>query len=206
MISFVYFDVGGVAIKDFSGSDKWAVMKRDLGVTVDIDKPFSQLFDKYELEELGLTRDVDTLIPIFIEKFGLNFSPGYSMLTDFVNRFEKNISLWSVLDKIQKTCRVGLLTNMYPRMLDAIQKHDLLPPISWNVTIDSSKIGYIKPQKEIFQIAEEASGVSRDKIFFVDNSEININAAKKYGWQTFLYDSANPEESSRKLSARFKDI
>ena len=40
MISFVYFDVGGVAIKDFSGSDKWTELKKEVGVTPENDAEF----------------------------------------------------------------------------------------------------------------------------------------------------------------------
>lgn len=30
MIKFVYFDVGGVTIKDFSGTDKWEVLEKEI--------------------------------------------------------------------------------------------------------------------------------------------------------------------------------
>ena len=32
MISFIYFDLGGVAIRDFSGTDKSKQLKTDLGL------------------------------------------------------------------------------------------------------------------------------------------------------------------------------
>ena len=70
MISFVYFDLGGVVIKDFSGTDQWTEMKKVIGVEKSYEKEFDELYDKYELSELCLTRDVDTLIPIFAKKFG----------------------------------------------------------------------------------------------------------------------------------------
>ena len=33
MISFVYFDVGGVVILDFSGTNKWEMVKKEWGIT-----------------------------------------------------------------------------------------------------------------------------------------------------------------------------
>lgn len=32
MISFIYFDVGGVAMLDFSGTNKWELLKKEIGV------------------------------------------------------------------------------------------------------------------------------------------------------------------------------
>lgn len=32
MIKFVYFDIGGVVVKDFSGNNKWNEMKKFMGV------------------------------------------------------------------------------------------------------------------------------------------------------------------------------
>ena len=31
-LSFIYFDVGGVVIQDFSGTNKWSQLKRELGI------------------------------------------------------------------------------------------------------------------------------------------------------------------------------
>ncbi len=33
MISFVYFDLGGVVIRDFSGTNKWEEVKQEWGLT-----------------------------------------------------------------------------------------------------------------------------------------------------------------------------
>ncbi|MBI5613876.1 hypothetical protein HY947_03040, partial [Candidatus Gottesmanbacteria bacterium] len=70
-------------------------------------------------------------------------------LDEFVNRFEKNQSIWPVLESIHKTYRMGLLTNVYPRMLDEIKNRDILPPIQWDVVVDSSIVGYQKPNPKI---------------------------------------------------------
>jgi epoxide hydrolase-like predicted phosphatase len=200
MIKFVYLDVGGVVIKDFSGTNKWEVMKKAMGVKKEFDKEFDRLFDQYELKELCLTRDVDSLIPIFTKKFGMNFPNGFSMLGYFVDHFEQNRPIWSILKRMKKTCRLGLLTNMYVGMFDEINKRGLLPPIKWNVVIDSTKVGLQKPDPKIFVLAREKSGVNNEEILFVDNNQKNIETASKFGWQTFFYDSSKHEESCKRLN------
>ena len=108
-----------------------------------------------------------------------------------------------MIKKIHNSCRIGLLTNMYPGMFSAIKKRGILPDIEWDAIVDSGIVGLQKPDPRIFELAEQKAGAKGKEILFVENSPGNIIAASDYGWQTFLYDSAAPEESSRKLGSFF---
>jgi HAD superfamily hydrolase (TIGR01509 family) len=181
MIKFVYFDVGGVIIKDFSATNKW-----------------EKLLDEFKLDK-----------ETWEEKYGDNIDRGIlptdvsinyqDLLEGFVSRFEKNKGIWPVIANIQKTSNAGLFTNMYPGMLDSIYKHELMPAIKWDVVIDSSVEKIRKPDRELLEIAEKRSRVGKDEILFVDNSTKNIEAAKAFGWQTFLFDSSDYKNSCKKL-------
>lgn len=125
MISFVYFDLGGVAIRDFSGTDKSNQLKTDLGLKGNKSVLFDQILEQHGREyDFNIDFDIDRLIPILEKKLDINLPENYSLLTDIVNRFEPNPSILPVIEKIHKTRRVGLLTNMFPRMLDLIKKRN----------------------------------------------------------------------------------
>jgi putative hydrolase of the HAD superfamily len=121
-------------------------------------------------------------------------------LSDFVSRFELNENIWPVIKNIKNKYKIGLLTNMYPGMLDSIKTRKLLPDIVWDIEIDSSVVGLQKPDPQIYKLAQERAGVDASEILFVENSLGNIEAAQALGWQTFLYDSGDYEKSSRDLS------
>ncbi|MBT3249329.1 MAG: HAD-IA family hydrolase [Candidatus Pacebacteria bacterium] len=197
-IKFVYFDVGGVLIVDFTNNNKWTEMKKDLGVNIKTEKAFDSIWKKYR-RKLCVGFDIDTIIPEFENETGLKFPNGYSMLEDFVNRFEQNPSIWPAINLAKKNYKAGLLTNMYPRMLDLIKKNELFPDIDWDVIIDSSLVGSKKPDDQIFEIAEEKSGVKPEEILFIDNLLHNTQAAEKRGWQAYTYDDQNPHKSSKEL-------
>lgn len=200
-IKFVYFDVGGVALLDFSGTDKWFQMKRDLGISEELDDIFDKVW-KTHRSRICLDCDVDTIIPEFIEATGITIPETYSMLNDFVTRFDINHSIHPVINAAKDKFNVGLLTNMYPRMLNKILKMNLIPDIGWKAIVDSSEVGFQKPHAGIYEIAEKQSQVNPDEIFFVDNGIEHIEAAAKRGWQTMLYDPQKPEESSKELNTR----
>ena len=194
MISFIYFDVGGVVINDCKGNDKWEKMKRDLGIKPEDDKEFDEFYDKYE-KDVCLGKDIDTIIPLIEKKFNIVFPVSYSMLADFINRFEKNIYIQPVIDMIKQDCRIGLLTNMYPKMFSMMTKKGIMPEANWDVVIDSSIEHIRKPDLAIFELAEKKANTKKDEILFIDNTVANINAAKDFGWQIFLYDSYDHKKS-----------
>ncbi|MCC6711227.1 MAG: HAD family hydrolase [Candidatus Pacebacteria bacterium] len=195
---FIYFDVGGVLLLDFSGTNKWIEMRRALGVTAEKDEVFDKLWGKYH-QRICLDYPVDNFISELERKLGLVIHKNYSMLADFVNRFTLNTSIWPIVEKISQKYQVGLLTNMYLGMLALIQKQNLIPPISWDVVVDSSKVGYQKPDKEIFVLAKKLAGVKPAEILFIDNTAEHLEAAQKRGWQTLWYDTTKAEESNQQL-------
>ncbi len=198
-IKFVYFDVGGVAILDFSKTNKWQEMTQALGVNESNRKRFDEIFNEFEPEICVSKKSLDGFAEVVKSKLGMSLPAGYSMLDDFVNRFEVNSSLHPILNKLSKQYSLGLLTNMYPEMLDRIKERGILPAIKWDVVIDSSIVGFRKPQDEIYKLAEEKSGFGAGKILFVENSAMHIEAAKKRGWQTLLYDPSDISGSNKRL-------
>lgn len=202
MISFVYFDLGGVVIRDFSGTNKWQEMKRDMGINDKNEEAFDDLWNKYR-SRICVDFDVDNLTAQIKKECRIKLPKKYSMLADFVNRFEKNLPMWPILEKVRNKCRLGLLTNAYPRMLNAVFERNIMPPVSWDVTINSCEVGFQKPDREIFEIAELKAKAKKSEILFVENGPENVKAAAERGWQIFLYDSASPVDSNRRLSKLF---
>jgi FMN phosphatase YigB (HAD superfamily) len=199
MISFIYFDVGGVVVKDFSQTNKWQDLQHELGITKSTQTQYDALWQKYE-SEICLNRNVDDLIPILKKQLGLPLPPEYSLLQGFVSHFEKNPSLWPILSKIHQHCPVGLLTNMYPGMFQAIEARHLFPRVTWDVVIDSSVVKLQKPDPQIFKLAEKLCQVKPENILFVENGQIHLDAAQKLGWQTFFYDSSDYPKASQQLA------
>lgn len=203
MIKFVYFDVGGVVIDDFSGNDGWSQLKAEIGVTTQMDEHFMAAWYPYE-QEVVVGRDIETLLPIFKEKFGLPTNKDYSLLDGFVKRFKVNKPIWPIIEKVKQKHRVGLLTNMYPNMLDAIEQKNLLPDIAWDVVVDSSVEMLKKPDFKLYELAEQKAAAKGKELLFIDNNVGHLDAAKAFGWRVYHYDSSDHVQSSRKLELFLK--
>lgn len=207
-VSFVYFDVGGVLIKDFSESAKGLDMLQELGIDVAEVPKFRRLWNKYAEPRVCIDYDADDFHQIIEQAFGVQIPEHYSLMEHgFVDRFEPNPSIRPALTRLIGKVNMGLLTNMYPRMLRAIQaKEGLMPMVLWNVVVDSSEVGMKKPETAIFAHATELTGKPKEQILFVDNTQGNLDAAAAYGWQTYWYDSADYAQSSERLEKFFRHL
>ena len=201
MISFVYFDVGGVLDKDFSGSTKWDNLRDELGI-----RPSEayELFWQEVEKDICTRKEVDDLLPLLEQKFGAKIPSDYSLLDSFVKRFEKNESIWLVVREIQQTAKTGLLTMMYPHMLDALLESGILPPMRWDAVMDSSVVVLVKSDDATYKLAQEKAGVPAAEILYIDNTKRYLDIALTFGWQTYWYDASDYEKSNRELK-RFWD-
>lgn len=199
MISFIYFDVGGVVIKDFSDSNKFSELQKDIGINSSNQQQFDQIWQSHR-DSIATDYDIDNYVPILRSQLNLNLPQNYSLLQDFINRFEPNQTLWPIIKKLKRHYRLGLITNMYPRMFDLIQQANLFPEIKWDVVIDSSKVKAKKPDLNFYQIAANQANVSSTEILLIDNKPEFLEPPKSLGWQTYFYDSADYEASTQELN------
>ena len=94
---------------------------------------------------------------------------------------------------------LGLLTNSMPGVLQLMIVRGLLPKVSFDVVIDSSEVHLVKPERAIYELAQEKSGCVPEEILFIDDTRANIMAAEKLGWHVMWFDDSRPRESVERL-------
>ena len=202
-ISFIYFDIGGVMIKDFSSTSKWKELTDELGIPDNKQNEFNEAFEVFE-KETNLGRNTEEFLPILRNKFGIKMPSGYSFLMAFVDRFSRNEGMEKILNGLKNKYNFGLLTNMYAGMFGAIKAKHLLPNVKWEVVVDSSIVKCKKPEGEIYGISQKMAKTKAEEILFVDNKKKNLVIPKQMGWQTYWYDTRDYEKSSEELRLLLK--
>lgn len=187
-VSFVYFDVGSTLISPIQPA--FTRIARDCGQSV-------------ETVEMFFWRHHDSV------------ATGRSDLADFNNKLGDYLGIrnfdWqkyylrsakpipqaqSLLKWVAEHYRVGLLTNNMPGGMDSYRRKHLLPELDYEVIIDSSEVGVLKPDPRIYQIAREKAGIHQAGILLVDNEKPNLLAAEAAGWQTVRFDDIHPAASA----------
>jgi putative hydrolase of the HAD superfamily len=189
-IKFIYFDVNGTLVRFYQKA--FAEISRTCG----------QPTDKIETV---FWRHVDTICRgrITNEEFNntlskeLDFS-GLDWQKDYMENVELTPGTADLVNWSAKHYFVGLLTNTMPGVIDKLLQRGLIPDIRYTSVVDSSKVGAVKPERKIYQIAAQLAAVKPNEILLVDDERPNLITADQMGWQTLWFDVLDPEDSVRR--------
>ena len=118
----------------------------------------------------------------------------------YLENVEPIVEMQQLLVWASERYRIGLLTNIMPGFLSAMRRDQQLPKIHYDVIIDSSEVGFVKPEANIYEIARERAGCSAEEILLIDDSNANLAAASRLGWHVLWFDDSHPEASVKRVS------
>lgn len=192
-ITFIYFDINGCLVRFFHRA--FTKIARDTGASADIiESAFWHYNDAICRGELTLGE----FNGLFAEQLGvkeIDWKSYYMAAVDPIKEMHEVIA-W-----VSKHYRVGLLSNIMPGFIDEMIKTGLLPALPYDVIVDSSVVGAIKPERQMYEIAANRANVPADEILLVDDSRSNLMAAEKMGWHVMWFDDFRPEESAERVKS-----
>lgn len=204
-LRFIYFDVGGVLILDFSKTNKWQSIMDDLQIPVAKQGAFAKLLKEYE-QKFCIGESPVEFLEKARQELGLVISDDYDLVADFVSRFTTNLSIWPLVEELSQNFRLGLLTAQYPGMLRMLYQRQLMPPTQFEIVIDSSIERITKPDPRIYALAQARAEVKPEEILFIDNKSDLLDVPRQMGWQTFLYDPSQPEVATMALRQHISSL
>lgn len=190
-VRFVYFDINGCLVHFFHRA--FMSLAEKSGVSADL---IETTFWSYNDEVCRGTMPIEDFNRRCASRFGMESMDWESIYLETVEpvRGMEELVRWA-----SQHYRVGLLTNIMPGFIPKMRARGLIPDVDYDVIIDSSEVGYIKPEPEIFQVATEKSGVKPSEILLVDDSRPNIMAVDKLGWHVLWCDDYHPEETIARI-------
>ena len=191
-ISFIYFDVGSVIIDNAAANRNIA---RDYHVDErDVIKIRSEHWRTACRGVLGNADYMD----IFTKTLGITH-PSHDA-TDFLSDYQLPIAeTHALIRDLHTRYRMGIFSNAERGILKKLLQKKRIPDIPWEVIVDSSELGTIKPEQKIYEFAERRASVPPAEIFFVDDILLHLEAAKDRGWQGMVFDPDDVRGSVRKL-------
>jgi FMN phosphatase YigB (HAD superfamily)/DNA-binding XRE family transcriptional regulator len=190
-VRFVYFDINGCLVHFFHRA--FMRLAEETGVPADV---IETTFWSYNDEVCRGTMTMEDFNRKCAERFNL---PGMDWEAYYLDAVEPVRGMEELVRWAAEHYRVGLLTNIMPGFILALRARGLLPDVDYDVIMDSSEVGHIKPETRIFELATEKSGVKPQEILFIDDSRPNIMAADKIGWHVLWCDDYHPEETIARI-------
>jgi len=190
-IKFVYFDVNGCLVRFFHRA--FTKLAEETGVPSDlIENTFWHFNDAVCCGSISMD-DFNKEMSKKLEIDNIDWREYYMEAIDPIPEMNSLVKWASTVYE------VGLLTNIMPGFIDEMRKRKLIPDVEYATIVDSSEVGFIKPDRKIYEIAESKSGCSPDQILLVDDSRTNIMAAEHMGWRVLWFDDFRPEESVKRV-------
>lgn len=192
-VTFVYLDINGTMVrflhKAFTQIAKAAHQPTDSVETLYWRHVDSLMSGQMSLEEFNSTlgRELD------IEKF------------DWFSYYFDNVELMPGIKElvgwIATNYEIGIISNNMPGFIDELRSRGLIPDVNFAAIVDSSKVGSLKPEGRIYEMARELAAVEANEILLIDNERPNLVAADKAGWQGVWFDELDPEGSIKRVKA-----
>ena len=186
-VRFIYFDVNGCLVRFYHRA--FARIARDYAVPPDL---VEMAFLHYNSDACRGTLSMQDFNDLIAKRLAI---PSLDWPKYYLEAVEPMPGMQKVIEWASQNYGVGLLTNIMPGLLPSLIKGGVVPDLKYDVTIDSSAIGLIKPDAQIFKLAAEKSGVDPSKILLVDDTRENVAVAEELGWHVLWFDYAQPEES-----------
>jgi len=186
-VRFVYFDVNGVLVRFFHQA--FTRITEDTGARADLAE---NLFWRNNDDLCSGKLSLEQLNEIFDKE--LNTS-GFDWKGYYMDSVEAMPEIKEFVEWCAEHYSVGLLSNTAPGFLDEMRSRGLIPGVDYAAVVDSSKIGAIKPEPKIYEVARELAGVEPNEILLIDNERPNLTAADRAGWQVVSFDDFDPAQS-----------
>ncbi len=182
MIKAIIFDIGEVLQIDPKG-ERYEKLSREFGVSAkDIHDFIESHRNDIWLGKINNRQFCDLLK----EKFSLKID-ALPIWEKIYSEIPFNEKLIDIVKKLKKNYRIAAISNAHEAS-SSVRNNKKFSSI-FEFMIFSCDVGFVKPQKEIFDIALKKFGLKPDECVMIDDNEKNLSTPKKMGFKIILFKS-----------------
>ncbi|MCA9382070.1 hypothetical protein KC660_01530 [Candidatus Dojkabacteria bacterium] len=180
-IKLVYFDLGGVLFDFYPSIESLAILA---------DADVNQVFNFWAKHDERMCKG---LMPVedfwfkFCDEFEFAYEGKFNFNDFWVKGFIENSEANSLFKKISKDYQVGILSNIYPGVFEYLKHRSLIPVIDNMTVVLSCEHGFVKPENELYEIAELIGGYAPNEIALIDDNDSNLTVASERGWSVYKF-------------------
>jgi HAD superfamily hydrolase (TIGR01509 family) len=186
-VRFVYIDVNGVLVRFFHRA--FSQIADEAGIGADM---VETIFWRHNEAACRGDLSLQEFDAIFEQELGI---AGFQWKKYYMESIDPMPHADDLVAWVGENYRIGLLTNSMPGFLNELIQTGRIPNAQYDAIIDSSEVKSIKPEANIYEIAQQRAGVAPEEILLIDDGRTNLMAADRQGWHVLWFDDFRPEES-----------
>ena len=216
MIKFLYLD--GMNVLLHKKIPESFYFEKELGISQD--KYEEVIYEVVRLQGQQMTAEFWTLSTLdqeidYMNRYNILLCKHLSIVptSELVSRltqyrvfadYELAPGAYESIQRISQKVKIGILSNAMPsRRYHELKINNIDQYFS--MIILSREVGFFKPSKQIYEIAEHQSGVKTDEIMFVDDKEKYLDGAASIGWKHLYLFGAEKSDKYQNLTT-FEEI
>ena len=185
-ITTVFFDWGGV-IADDPGDDFLRLLLQDIGAS---EAQIQEIYDTYMRQFMtGHISEKE-----YWHKLSAHY--GLTIHDSISDEFKKwrglitNDAVFALVDEAKaKGLKTAILSNVIEPTYNVLQEAGYYS--RFDEIIASCKVGFAKPQKEIYELALSQLQTTASQSLFIDDKQKNLDPATKMGFTTILAQNSH---------------
>lgn len=123
-------------------------------------------------------------------------SEGNSMREEFFGGDVLDRELVDYIRSLRPRYKTGLLSNAWPDTRDYVVRNHL--DDAFDTLVISAEVGIMKPERGIFELALKQLEVAAQEAVFIDDTSINVEAARKIGLHEIVFRNRRQAQSELK--------
>lgn len=197
-VKFIYFDINGCLVRFYHRA--FTAIAEDTQLSPDsIETAFWHYNDaictgKMTIPEFNLA---------FAKDLGL---PSIDWQSYYLNAVEPIPEMQELVVWAAQNYRIGLLSNIGSGFIDDMRAKRVIPDIAYDTVVDSSQVGFIKPDPKIYQVAEAMAGVPGNEILLIDDTRANLMPAGAAGWHVMWFNDYDSMESTERVRIALQPV
>jgi len=196
MIKQIYFDFGGVLI---TYKNVFRSVCKDFGL--DFEK-FWEFYTIYD-DEMGIGRmTTKEFWGKCIERFDLKDAENFDIAKAWVSDYEIIWPTQKLIKELEGKIEVGIISNVAAGIWEKAVENGMAPDIKYGRVYLSGDLKIMKPDRRIYELVLENSGVEPEEILFVDDLEKNLEIPQQMGWKTVCFDQLAAEEGVEEIKRK----
>lgn len=159
-------------------------------------------------------------IEVFFQQHGEKACKGHLSSKEYLALFERVLGvrsgaqdfaqLWGkflvpitethqLIKELSRKISLGVISDIEPGVFQETVRHGGIPDIPWAVVVESHRLGYLKPDRHVYEYAQKKSGVLPEDIFYTDDKPTYVEVAKTLGWRGTVFSKDDIAGSIKKI-------
>jgi putative hydrolase of the HAD superfamily len=179
----IFFDLGGVIFRTDYQAPREHLAERLNTTYEDLNRI---VFDSETSRQASIGAiTTDAHWESVVRRLGLPTSQAKAIREEFFAGDITDLELIAFIRSLRPQYKTGVISNAWPDLRDGLTRQKI--DTAFDEMIISSEVGIMKPDPQIFHIALEKLGVAAHEAAFVDDTKVNVDAARALGMQGILF-------------------